>query len=145
SSKALHNTDGLHRHARHAANEVHDVAGVADLVCPVIGVIDDAGGLVLLHLVAIDQPRNRGAGPQHVFIRLCRDTHYGDLLVVDQLRDVVDVLAGLRVLSLGPTHLGAAPGLAVGFITLDLAIHWPWVYILVIYVQIDELLASCRE
>ena len=56
--------DDLHRLEadRHDPGEqVEDVARVADLPGPVVGVVDDAGGLVGLDLVAVDDPLDRRA------------------------------------------------------------------------------------
>jgi hypothetical protein len=58
--KLVDDLRGLHRHGDHAGEQVQDVTGVADFAGPAIGVVDDAGCLVGLYVVAIDDPLDCG-------------------------------------------------------------------------------------
>lgn len=74
---------GFHRDAGDLADEVDYVFWVPDFVGPIVGVVDDAGSLVRLHLVAVDNPGKGGARAEHVLVCLKRDVRDGDIGVVD--------------------------------------------------------------
>ena len=75
--------------------QVDDVARVPDLAGPVVGVVDDARGLVGLHLVAVDDPLDRRARAEHVAVGLLGDAGQRDPRVVDDPRPVGDQLLRL--------------------------------------------------
>lgn len=83
-----------------AGDEVQEVAGLRRgsgaaaraLGHPVVGVVDDPGGLVGARAVAVQQPVQAAARPQHVVLRLGGNTGNRHMLVVDDRG-----LAALRV------------------------------------------------
>lgn len=57
--KCFYDRYGVDGDSGHAFDEVEDVAGVVLFGGPLVGVVDDAGYLVGLDLVAIDEPLQR--------------------------------------------------------------------------------------
>src|SRR5690625_1181768 len=57
--QALNNSHGINRDSRYLANQISNVARVSYFIRPVIWVINDARCLVRLHLVPINNPRQR--------------------------------------------------------------------------------------
>ena len=88
--------DDLHRldaDRGYPSEEVQDVARVADLLRPVVGVVDDAGRLVGLDPVTVDDPLDGRPGSELVAVRLLRDARQGDPVVVVDERPVVSLPA----------------------------------------------------
>lgn len=69
------------------------------LTAPVVGVVDDAGGLVGFHLVAVDEPFEAGAGAEPILVHGSGNVTQREVAVVD------DGLPSGLVL---PPHLGDA-------------------------------------
>lgn len=81
----VHDLHGFQADGHDSFEKVDDVARV---VGPVVGVVDDAGVLVDLYLVPVDDSLNRGAGAELVAVRLFRDVGEGHSAVVDDGRAV---------------------------------------------------------
>ena len=102
--QGVHDLLGLNGDGGDAGDEVQEVAGLCRgagaaaraLGHPVIGVVDNPGGLVGAHTVALQQPVQATARPQQVVLRLGGNTGNRHMLVVDDRGLVILPLAVLE-------------------------------------------------
>ena len=80
--QSLHNIHGLHAHIDDTEQHIQNIARVADLFGPVVGIIGNAAFLVRLDLVAFHDPFHGRLAVDHVLIGLSRDTGKGYFAVV---------------------------------------------------------------
>src|SRR5664280_2310132 len=105
--KAINDRRRLHAHSDQALDKVDDVPWLASSGCPVVGVVDDAAGLVGLDLIAVHDPLDGGLAVDFVLVRLWRDTAEGQRTVVDD-RGLVHDRAGFAEPHLGDMQVHVA-------------------------------------
>ncbi|MEI7458865.1 MAG: hypothetical protein WCK15_05615 [Pirellula sp.] len=75
------------------------------LLRPKVGVVDYVADFISGHRLAFDHPLNFGLAVDNVILRLQRNVFHGYVVVVEDLRAVVDTLARLSIFGLGELQL----------------------------------------